>query len=199
MTVKQLAAELNTSKTTIKNIMRKLNISPQKKMDRGQEVIFLSESEIEQIKKRFLENHPAESSGNPTENVSGKGEKFTENPTEKSEKQTENTEKSTENTEKIEENKISGQLIDILRQDLEIKNKQIEDLNNRLAEAMKALDQEQQLKAIAEKRILELEDKAAAATIGTIEEPKEKEKVEEPEEPKEPKKGFFSWLKKKWQ
>lgn len=189
MTVKQLAAELNTSKTTIKNVMRRLNITPQKRMERGQEVIFLSEQEIEQIKERFLENHPAENSENFTGKVSGNTENFTANPTE-------NSKNFTANTENTIENNISGQLVEILRQDLEIKNKQIEDLNNRLAEAMKALDQEQQLKALAEKKILELEDKAAAAAIRTTEEPV---KVEEPEEPVKQKKGLFSWLKKKWQ
>ena len=50
MTIKELAAELNTSKTTIKNIIKRLGIEPQKKLDRGQEVIFLTESEIEKIK-----------------------------------------------------------------------------------------------------------------------------------------------------
>lgn len=189
MTVKQLAEELNTSKTTIKNIIKRLNIIPQKRMERGQEVIFLSEQEIEQIKRQFLENHPAENSENFTEKVSGKGENFTA-------KSTENTTKSTENTENTKENNISGKLVEILRQDLEIKNKQIENLNNRLAEAMKALDQEQQLKALAEKKILELEDKAASAAIRTAEEP---EKAEEPEEIVKPKKSLFSWLKKKWQ
>ena len=64
-----------------------------------------------------------------------------------------------------------------------MENKQIDDLNSRLAEAMKALDQEQQLKALAERRILELEDKAAAAqdTAAEVEEEK---------------KGFFSWFRK---
>ena len=60
MTIKDLAAELNTSKTTIKNIMKRLGIEPQKKLDRGQEVIFLTESEIEKIKAHYYEKHPAE-------------------------------------------------------------------------------------------------------------------------------------------
>ena len=88
------------------------------------------------------------------------------------------------NTEKAESLGVTERLVELLQQDLESKNKQIDDLNNRLAEAMKALDQEQQLKALAERRILELEDKAAAAqeTVAEV---------------KETKKGFFSWFSKK--
>ena len=170
MTIKELAAELNTSKTTIKNIIKRLGIEPQKKLDRGQEVIFLTESEIEKIKSHYFEKHPAENTENFTENVSGKSEKVSA--------------KTEKNTEKAESLGVTERLVELLQQDLESKNKQIDDLNNRLAEAMKALDQEQQLKALAERRILELEDKAAAAqeTVAEV---------------KETKKGFFSWFSKK--
>ena len=170
MTIKELAAELNTSKTTIKNIIKRLGIEPQKKLDRGQEVIFLTESEIEKIKSHYFEKHPAENTENFTENVSGKSEKVSAK-----------TEKSTEKAESLG---VTERLVELLQQDLESKNKQIDDLNNRLAEAMKALDQEQQLKALAERRILELEDKAAAAQ-------------ETAAEVEETKKGFFSWFSKK--
>ena len=177
MTIKELAAELNTSKTTIKNIIKRLGIEPQKKLDRGQEVIFLTESEIEKIKTHYFEKHPAEN----TENFTGNTENFTENVSGKSEKVSANTEKSTEKAESLG---VTERLVELLQQDLESKNKQIDDLNNRLAEAMKALDQEQQLKALAERRILELEDKAAATQ-------------ETAAEAKETKKGFFSWFGKK--
>ena len=190
MTVKQLADELKTSKTTIKNIMNRLNIKPQKKLDKGQEVIFLTEKEVEIIKEQFLEKHPAENTENFTAKESGKGEKVSENTENFTEKHTENTEKTTENTENTN---ISEKLIALLQQDLDAKNKQIDDLNNRLAEAMKALDQEQQLKALAEKRILELEDKAAAAAEEV------EAKVEEviKEEQEEEKRGFFSFFRRK--
>lgn len=176
MTIKELAAELNTSKTTIKNIMKRLGIEPQKKLDRGQEVIFLTESEIEKIKAHYFEKHPAEN----TENFTANTEKSTENVSGKSEKVSAKTEKTTEKAESLE---VTERLITLLQQDLESKNKQIDDLNSRLAEAMKALDQEQQLKAIAERRILELEDKASAAE-------------EVPAEQVEQKKGFLNWFKK---
>lgn len=177
MTIKDLAAELNTSKTTIKNIMKRLGIEPKKKLDRGQEVIFLTESEIEKIKAHYFEKHPAEN----TENFTANTEKSTENVSGKGEKVSANTEK---NAEKAESLWVTERLVELLQQDLESKNKQIDDLNNRLAEAMKALDQEQQLKALAERRILELEDKAAAAQ-------------ETAAEAEETKKGFFSWFGKK--
>ena len=177
MTIKELAAELNTSKTTIKNIIKRLGIEPQKKLDRGQEVIFLTESEIEKIKAHYFEKHPAEN----TENFTANTEKSTENVSGKSEKVSAKTEKSTEKAESLG---VTERLVELLQQDLESKNKQIDDLNNRLAEAMKALDQEQQLKALAERRIQELEDKAAAAQ-------------ETAAEVEETKKGLFSWFGKK--
>lgn len=169
MTVRELAAELNTSKTTIKNILKKLEISPQKQLEKGQEVIFLTEADIEQIKVHYFKKHPATN----TAKFSEKGENITENVNGNTEKVFGNTENNTAKSENFE---ITEKLIEMLQQDLELKNKQIDDLNNRLSEAMKALDQEQQLKAIAERKILELEDKAAAA---------------------EEKKTRFKWFRKK--
>ena len=47
----------------------------------------------------------------------------------------------------------------MLQRELEIKNKQIEELNLRLAESQKLLDQQQQLTAIAEQKLLQIEEK----------------------------------------
>lgn len=54
---------------------------------------------------------------------------------------------------------ILQQQLELNKQQLEMKDKQIEELNNRLAEAHKTLDQQQQLAAMDKKRILELEEK----------------------------------------
>ena len=48
---------------------------------------------------------------------------------------------------------------EMLQRELEIKNKQIEELNLRLAESQKLLDQQQQLTAIAEQKLLQIEEK----------------------------------------
>jgi len=50
-------------------------------------------------------------------------------------------------------------LYDMLKRELEIKNKQIEELNERLAESQKLLNQQQQLNAIAEQKIKLIEQK----------------------------------------
>ena len=176
MTVKQLAEELKVSKTTIKNIMRKNNIIPQKKLVNGQYIIDLSGEETEAIRKYFNFKHPQ----NEAETITANTTNEPKTPKNLSANTENITAKHTENTEKTE---ITESLIKLLQQDLEAKNKQIEDLNNRLAEAMKALDQEQQLKAIAEKKILELEAK-----------PAEKEDHKEADQDQNIKKGFFKRL-----
>lgn len=48
---------------------------------------------------------------------------------------------------------------EMLQKELEIKNKQIEELNDRLAESQKLLNQQQQLNAIAEQKLMLLEEK----------------------------------------
>lgn len=53
-------------------------------------------------------------------------------------------------------------LYDMLKRELEIKNKQIEELNERLAESQKLLNQQQQLNAIAEQKIKLIEQKETA-------------------------------------
>lgn len=172
MTVKQLAEELKVSKTTIKNIMRKNNIIPQKKLVNGQEIIDLSGEEAGAIREYFNLKHPQ----NEAESVTANTEKEPQTP----KNIFGNTAKFTANTANDE---ITASLVKLLQQDLEAKNKQIEDLNNRLAEAMKALDQEQQLKAIAEKKILELEAK-----------PAEKEDHKAADQDQNTKKGFLKRL-----
>lgn len=52
---------------------------------------------------------------------------------------------------------------EMLQKELEIKNRQIEELNERLAESQKLLNQQQQLNAIAEQKILLLEEKTESS------------------------------------
>lgn len=172
MTVKQLADELKVSKTTIKNIMKRNNIVSQKKLINGQYIIDLDGNEAEEIRKIYKLKHPQ----NEPQSVTANTENIPQTPKNVSE----NTANQTANAAN---NEITESLVKLLQQDLEAKNKQIEDLNNRLAEAMKALDQEQQLKAIAEKKILELEAK-----------PAEKENQKAADQDQNIKKGFFKRL-----
>ena len=52
---------------------------------------------------------------------------------------------------------VNDTLYDTLLKQLEIKDNQIKELNERLKESQKALDQEQQLHLLSKQRILELE------------------------------------------
>lgn len=86
--------------------------------------------------------------------------------------------------EQVENSNDKTILYEILQKELELKNRQLEvkdkqinDLSERLAEALKSLDQQQQLNAIEKKRILELEEKPASAE-------------------QEESKGFFKWFRK---
>ena len=115
MTVKELAEELKTSKTTIKNIIKRLDIKTEKKLDRGQEIIDLTEEQANAIREKYYTKHPANFSANP-ENV-------TANITENTEKVSENTENPTE------------KLIAILKDQLDRKDQQIADLQDKLDKA----------------------------------------------------------------
>ena len=56
------------------------------------------------------------------------------------------------------DNQLDNEIIDLLRQELQAKDKQIEDLTRMLEQAQELLSQQQKLQAIAEKR-LEIEEK----------------------------------------
>lgn len=57
------------------------------------------------------------------------------------------------------ENNLNEAIIELLRNELEYKNKQIDELNKRLTECQKLLDQEQQLKMIGEQKLLQMNEK----------------------------------------
>ena len=71
-----------------------------------------------------------------------------------------------ENNSKQEDNDIN--IIAILREQLELKDKQIEELNRRLEEAQKSLNQQQQLMLLDKQKILMLEDKTEKKSIFSI-------------------------------
>lgn len=71
------------------------------------------------------------------------------------------------------------QQLELNKQQLEMKDKQIEELNSRLAEALKTVDQQQQLAVLDKKKILELEEKA---------------QEQEEQQAADDKKGFWSKL-----
>lgn len=76
-------------------------------------------------------------------------------------------------TETETETETVSTLVSMLQRELEIKNKQIEELNERLAECQKLLDQQQQLTALQEQKLqllIEQKDEEQAVT----EEPKKK-------------------------
>lgn len=64
----------------------------------------------------------------------------------------EKTETKTETSSRTETETVST-LVSMLQRELEIKNKQIEELNERLAESQKLLDQQQQLTALQEQKL----------------------------------------------
>lgn len=73
--------------------------------------------------------------------------------------------------ETVSDDTVNRDLIDMLRKELEekseqlkIKDKQIADLNDRLAESSQMLNQEQHLRAGAEQRLLMLEEKKEEVT-----------------------------------
>ena len=53
-----------------------------------------------------------------------------------------------------EDNVVNQAIIDLLRKELEHKNKQIDELSKRLMECQKLLDQEQQLRMVTEQKML---------------------------------------------
>lgn len=59
------------------------------------------------------------------------------------------------------ENNLNEAIIELLRNELEYKNKQIDELNKRLTECQKLLDQEQQLKMIGEQKLLQMNEKVS--------------------------------------
>lgn len=71
-----------------------------------------------------------------------------------------------ENNSNQEDNDIN--IIAILREQLELKDKQIEELNRRLEEALKSLNQQQQLMVLDRQKILMLEDKTEKKSIFSI-------------------------------
>lgn len=82
------------------------------------------------------------------------------------------TETKTETGSRTETETVST-LVSMLQRELDIKNKQIEELNERLAESQKLLDQQQQLTALQEQKLqllIEQKDEEQAVT----EEPKKK-------------------------
>ena len=88
----------------------------------------------------------------------------------------------------------SQAIIEILKNELEIKNKQIDDLNDRLSDLTKTLDQQQQLALIDKKRILELEDKQKKYEEAAAEEVKDPAAVENNKaEDSKPKKWWKFW------
>lgn len=71
-----------------------------------------------------------------------------------------------DNNSKQEDN--DSNIIAILREQLELKDKQIEELNRRLEEAIKTLNQQQQLMLLDKQKILMLEDKTEKKSIFSI-------------------------------
>lgn len=58
-------------------------------------------------------------------------------------------------------------VIEMLRKELEIKNQQIKELNERLAESQRLLNQQQQLNAVSEQKLLQSEDKKESSSFWT--------------------------------
>lgn len=179
-TVKQIADMLGVSKPTVQKVINSKDIEADR-VEKNKYRYYSAEKAKEIIKELspdFDFSVLSKTTAN-TENETANDRKTTENET----ANTENTANSTANTANPA---ITEKLVELLQRELESKNKQIDDLNARLAEAMRAIDQEQQLKALAERKILELEEKTSPAAM-----------VEEAAAGNpEPKKKRFNWFKK---
>ena len=78
--------------------------------------------------------------------------------------------------EKVDKNlnQIENQLIELLKKELEQKNEQIKEKDKQIADLLLALNQAQQLQAMGQQRILELEDKSKVVDVAETEEPEKK-------------------------
>lgn len=68
-TIKELAEELGTSKTTIKNLYSKLGIEPSKETRKNQAVVVLSAEQVQRIKEKYKANRKKD---NLSENIEPK-------------------------------------------------------------------------------------------------------------------------------
>lgn len=140
-TIKQIADELGVSKTAVRKKIENLGL--QSGLQKNGNQFAITEEQENLIKSAFLGKEDVE-----TETKS----------------QTETETKSQTETETV------SALVSMLQRELEIKNEQIRELNARLAESQKLLDQQQHLNAVSvsqnQNKVLELEAKT--------EEPKER-------------------------
>ena len=140
-TIKQIADELGVSKTAVRKKIENLGL--QSGLQKNGNQFAITEEQENLIKSAFL----------------GKEDVKTE-----TKSQTETETKSQTETETV------SALVSMLQRELEIKNEQIRELNARLAESQKLLDQQQHLNAVSvsqnQNKVLELEAKT--------EEPKER-------------------------
>lgn len=128
--IKQLAEELNVSKTAVRKKIENLGLRERLQINGNQ---FLIDEDVENIIKQAFSVKADEESETKKETKS------------KTESETENL-------------KVS-EVFSLLKAELEEKNKQITELQRQLAESQKLIDQAQQLHAADVKRILELEQK----------------------------------------
>ena len=140
-TIKQIADELGVSKTAVRKKIENLGL--QSGLQKNGNQFAITEEQENLIKSAFFGKEDVE-----TETKS----------------QTETETKSQTETETV------SALVSMLQRELEIKNEQIRELNARLAESQKLLDQQQHLNAVSvsqnQNKVLELEAKT--------EEPKER-------------------------
>ncbi len=169
-TIKQIADELGTSKTTVAKIIKKLGIEPQKQQLNNQYVIVLNSVEIGRIKSDFAERHPQTTANNKpqtTANVGGNQPQTAENTTA-------NVGGNLQTTEKA---------LELLEKQLDIKDKTIKELQEQLAAAYKQIsEQSLTIADLANKasyitaadKTVQIMDKQQAANTEPQEEPQKK-------------------------
>lgn len=148
-TIKQIADELGVSKTAVRKKIENLGL--QSGLQKNGNQFAITEEQENLIKSAFL----------------GKEDVETET---KSQTETETKSQTETKTKSQTETETVSALVSMLQRELEIKNEQIRELNARLAESQKLLDQQQHLNAVSvsqnQNKVLELEAKT--------EEPKER-------------------------
>lgn len=137
-TIKQIADELGVSKQTIRNEIAKLGLRSTLRKNANQ--FLVDEKQDKLIKSSFLDEKSQSKSQSKTQTLQSESQSTLRN-------------FSNKNTS----NDVIDTVIEMLKKELDIKNKHIEEQANQIKELVKVIDQEQQLRLLDKQKIMELE------------------------------------------
>ena len=146
MRIKELAHELNVSKTTVSNVIRSLNIEPEKVGNR----FVLSAADVERIKTALISDKSQSENAKNENNAKFANNAKNTNQDEKNAQ--ENAKNANQNTKNANEN-ANQQLIDMLQ-------KALEDKENTIRKQLETIDTLTKTNAVLTTKIAFLEDKS---------------------------------------